>query len=82
MIEKDSDMPGQKPRVSNVLIWTTLIVIWFSVIVTFIGIAAILCADLQILSSKTLLIFFGAIFLPISFFSRRLIRILIYFMKK
>jgi len=74
MSETDNNAKREKPRISKLSIEATIIVV-------IVGIAITLCVTLQILAIKTLLIF-GAIFLPVIFFGRLLIEIILIFKKK
>ena len=74
MSETDNNAKREKPRISKLSIWATIIVV-------IVGIAIALCVALQILAIKTLLIF-GAIFLPVIFFGRLLIEIILIFKKR
>jgi len=74
MSETNNNAKREKPRISKLSIWATIIVV-------IVGIAITLCVTLQILTIKTLLIF-GAIFLPVIFFGRLLIEIILILKKK
>ncbi len=76
--ETENSTQEQKPRTSNVSIWTATIIMFICIAVSLcVG----LCVGLQIISLETLLIFV-AIFLPVIFFIGLLLRFILYFIKK
>lgn len=73
MSEIENSTQEQKPKISKSSIWVVIIVVSFYVAVS-------LCVAFQILSLKHFLIF-AAIFLPVMFFGRLLIEIILSFIR-
>ncbi len=75
--ETDNNTKREKPKIYKLSIWATIIVVIVGIAIAILFVAL----QIQILTLKTLLIF-GAIFLPVIFFGRLLIEIILIFKKK